>query len=91
MTIDRGRAILTAINVTTTAINVITTVAPIENTAVAVAMIDDQALPAGYDKNYAVAAAGTVIRSCRRVGPPARIWMTPAANPISAPICQAVS
>ena len=40
---------------------------------------------------YVVAIAGTIIRSCRRVGPPARIWTTPAANPISVPICHAWS
>ena len=35
--------------------------------------------------------AGTIKRSCRRVGPPATIWTTPAANPINVPICQAWS
>src|SRR5580704_35810 len=39
----------------------------------------------------AVAIAGSIRRSCRRVGPPATIWTTPAANPISVPICQASS
>ena len=48
-------------------------------------------VPAEYPKNYVVAAAGTIILSCRRVGPPARIWTTPAVNPISVPICQAWS
>ena len=34
---------------------------------------------------------GTIVGSARRVGPPARIWTTPAAKPTRTPICQARS
>jgi hypothetical protein len=55
--------------------------------AIASRLVDNCALLARHI--YVVATAGTVERSCRRVGPPARIWITPAASPISAPICHA--
>ena len=43
------------------------------------------------DGAYVVATAGTIVRPSRRVGPPAKIWTMPAANPISVPICHAAS